>query len=63
MGAFFILAGFLFQALPYVVEEKNRLVAQWLIAGITLIYVAFVISWYKCRRPKKHSPKSAGKSK
>lgn len=66
IGAFSIFLGFLFQALSYMPclgEEKNRLIANWSIFGAGLIYVAFVISWYKCRRAKKNPPKSIKKPK
>jgi len=63
IGAFSIFLGFLFQALPYMVEEKNRLIAHWSIVGVSLAYVVFVILWYRYRHAKKNPPKSARKPK
>jgi len=65
-GAFLILVGFLFQALPYMpclAKETNHLIANWSIVGISLAYVVFVILWYKHQHAKKNPPKSTRKTK
>jgi hypothetical protein len=61
IGAFLILVGFLFQALPYIpclAKETNRLIAHSLIVGVSLAYTVFIILWYKHLHSKKSPPRS-----
>lgn len=64
IGAFLILVGFLYQALPYIPsleEGTNRLIANLSIIGASLAYTIFVIVWYKYQHAKKSPPKNTGK--
>jgi hypothetical protein len=61
IGAFLILVGFLFQALPYIpclAKETNRLIAHSSIVGVSLAYAVFIILWYKHQHAKKSPPRS-----